>query len=179
MHFLSRSTGLFQSTSGAREEYRSAGRRRLPMTLETLETRNLMSVPGVSLSYGNLSILAPSGSSGNVAKVWIDSSTHNVDVSFNGQSESFTASSVSNITYEGGSGGGDTFTNDTSLVSLDYGFGSHNNFTGGTSYNYVYFYGTGNTYNAQKGSFTDVFEIGGSDTINNPTGAGMQIYVYA
>src|ERR1700730_19094595 len=69
MRFLSRSTGLFQSTSGAREEYRSAGRRRLPMTLETLETRNLMSVPGVSLSYGNLLIQAPTGSSGNVAKV--------------------------------------------------------------------------------------------------------------
>ena len=137
-----------------------------------------MSVPGISLSYGNLAIQAPKAS-GNVAKVWIDSSTHNVDVSFNGQSESFTASSVSNITYKGGSGGGDTFTNSTSLMSYEYGFGSHNNFTGGSNFNYVYFYGTGNTYNAQKGSFTDMFEIGGSDTINNPTKAGMQIYVYA
>jgi hypothetical protein len=179
MHFLSRVSGLVQEVSRPRQGHRSLVRRGSPIALEMLETRNLMSVPGVSLSYGNLSIIAPSGSSGNVAKVWIDSSTHNVDVSFNGKSESFTASSVSNITYEGGRGGGDTFTNDTSLVSLDYGFGSHNNFTGGTSYNYVYFYGTGNTYNAQKGSFTDVFEIGGSDTINNPTGAGMQIYVYA
>ena len=151
MRFLSRSSGLVQSTSRAQEEHRSARRRRSPMALETLETRSLMSVPGVSLSYGNLLIQAPS-SSGNAAKVWIDPATRNVNVSVNGQSESFSASQVSNITYMGGSGGGDTFENDTNLVSLDYGFGAGNNFIGGTSYNFVYFYGAGNTYSAPDGS---------------------------
>jgi hypothetical protein len=178
MRFLSRVTGLVQEVSRPRQMHRSSVRRGSPIALEMLETRNLMSVPGVSLSYGNLAIVAPSGSSGNVAKVWIDSSTHNVDVSFNGKSESFSASSVLNVTYKGGSGGGDTFTNDTSRVSLEYGFGSHNNFTGGSSFNYDYFYGTDNTYNAQQGSFTDVFEIGSPDTLKNPTGADMQIYTY-
>jgi hypothetical protein len=178
MRFVSRSRGLFQSTSGAREEYRSAGRRRLPMTLETLETRNLMSVPGVSLSYGNLLIQAPTGSSGNVAKVSIDSATSNVNVSFNGQSESFSAGQVANITYYGGSGGGDTFENDTNLVSLDYGFGAGNNFSGSTSYNFVYFFGSGNTYSAQDGSVSDVFEIGGGDAINSSPAANVATYVY-
>ena len=121
---------------------------------------------------------APAGSSHNVAKVWIDSSTHNVAVSFNGKFEEFSPSLVCSVTYMGGTGGGDTFKNNTSRISLEYGFGSGNNFTGGTSANYVYFYGGGNTYNAQAGSFTDVFEVGGTDTINNPSKATIQLYKY-
>jgi hypothetical protein len=179
MRFLSRSSGFVQSTSRAQEQHRSARRRRRsPMALETLETRNLMSVPGVSLSYGNLFIQAPTGSSGNVAKVSIDPTTQNVNVSFNGQTESFSASQVYNITYYGGSGGGDTFENHTNLVSLDYGFGAGNNFSGSTSYNFVYFFGGGNTYSAPDGSFSDVLEIGGGDTINSSPAAEVATYVY-
>ena len=178
MRFLSRIKGSVQETSRVGREPRSASRRRSAIALETLETRSLMSVPGVSLAFGNLSIQAPAGSHGNVATVSIDSSNHDVKVSFNGQSEEFSPKLVCSITYMGGSGGKDTFTNNTSLVELAYGFGSGNNFTGGTSFNYVYFFGGGNTYNAQNGSFTDVFEIGGSDTINNHEHAGIAAYVY-
>jgi hypothetical protein len=178
MRFLSQIRDSFQEGSSARQQHRRVGRRGPAITLETLEDRNMMSVAGVALSYGNLSIQAPAGSSHNVAKVWIDPSTHNVAVSFNGQSEEFSKSLVYNTTYMGGTGGKDTFTNDTNLCSLEYGFGSGNNFTGGTGFNYVYFYGGGNTYNTQAGSFSDVFEVGGSDTINNPSNAGMQIYKY-
>ena len=178
MHFLSRIRGSVQGTSRVGRKHRSASPRRPAISLETLETRNLMSVLGVSLSYGNLLIQAPAASHGNVATVSIDSSNHDVKVSFNGRSEEFSPSLVCNITYMGGRGGKDTFTNDTSLVSLEYGFGSGNNFTGGTSYNYVYFYGGKNTYNAQAESFTDVFEIGGSDTINNPKRAHVSVDVF-
>jgi hypothetical protein len=179
MRFLSRKSGLVRSTSRAQEEHRSARRsRRSPIALETLETRGLMSVPGVSLSYGNLLIQAPTGSSGNVAKVSIDPATQNVNVSFNGQTESFSAGQVANITYYGGSGGGDKFENDTNLVSLDYGFGAGNNFSGSTSYNFVYFFGAGNTYSAPDGSFSDVLEIGGGDTVNASPAADVAIYVY-
>jgi hypothetical protein len=178
MRFLSRSSGLVQSTFRAQEAHRFARRRRSPLALETLETRSLMSIAGVSLSYSNLLIQAPSGSSGNAAKVWIDPATSNVNVSFNGQSESFSASQVSNITYMGGSGGGDTFENDTNLVSLDYGFGAGNNFIGGTSYNFVYFYGAGNTYSAPDGSTSDVSEIYGSDTVNSSSAASVTTFVY-
>jgi hypothetical protein len=166
MRFLRRSRGLVQVVRGVRRVQRFAGRRRSPMALETLETRSLMSVPGVSVEFGNLAIVAPAGSHGNVAAVSIDPSNHDVMVSFNGQSEEFSPSKVASVTYMGGTGGGDTFTNNTSLVSLDFGFGQNNNFTGGTSDNYVFFFGGNNTYNEPAGSFNEVFEIGGSDTIN-------------
>ena len=166
MRILRRSMGLAQVISGARRVHRFANRRRSPITLETLETRSLPSIPGVSLAFGNLAITAPLGSHGNVAAVSIDPSNHNVMVSFNGQSEEFSSSKVFSVTYVGGTGGGDTFTNNTSLESVDIGFGQQNNFTGGTGSNYVFFFGGNNTYNEQPGSFNDVFEFGGPDTIN-------------
>jgi hypothetical protein len=167
MRFLRRSRGLVQVVSGTRPVHRSANRRRSPMALETLETRSLMSVPGVSLAFGNLTITAPTGSHGSVATVSIDPSNHDVMVSFNGQSEEFSPSRVFSVSYVGGTGGGDTFANNTSLTSVDFGFGQQNNFTGGTGYNYVFFFGSNNTYDEQHGSINDVFEIGGPDTINN------------
>ena len=105
MRFLRQSRGLVQVVSGARRVHRSANRRRSPMALETLETRSLMSVPGVSLAFGNLTIAAPVGSHGNVATVSIDPSNQDVMVSFNGQSEEFSASKVFSVTYVGGTGG--------------------------------------------------------------------------
>jgi hypothetical protein len=140
-----------------------------------LETRALLSIPGVTLQFGNLAITATKAS-GNVAQVSIDSVTHNVKVTLNGNSEEFSASKVYNVTYKGGSGGGDTFQDNTSLVSLEYGYGGNNNFTGGTSYNYVYFFGNNNSFTGPAGSVSDVFENGGhGDTMH---GSGT-IYVYA
>ena len=178
MGVLRRLQSLGFGDSHVNRDYRSAGNRRASVALESLETRGLMSVPGVSLSYGNLLIQAPSGSSGNVANISIDPANHNVQVSFNGKSEEFCRSSVSNITYMGGSGGHDTFTNNTNLVSLVLAFGSHDTVTGGTGYNYVYFYGGGNTFNAQSGCVSDVSEIGGSDTINSAPHATVNVFVY-
>jgi hypothetical protein len=166
MRFLRRSRGLAQVAFSARQVHRAANRRRSPMALETLETRSLMSVPGVSLAFGNLTITSPMGSHGNVATVSIDPSNRDVMVSFNGQSEEFSPNKVFSVTYVGGTGGGDTFTNNTSLLSVDFGFGQQNNFTGGTGDNFVFFFGSNNTYNEEPGSFNEVFEIGGSDTIN-------------
>ena len=59
------------------------------------------------------------------------------------------------------------------------GLDSGNDFTGGTSYNYVFFMsGGGNTYTATAaGSVSDVFEFGGSDTIT-PTNGLVQTYSY-
>lgn len=178
MRFFHRVAGSGSEGSRDRHQRRSNGGRRSGIGCETLEGRALLSnIPGVSLMYGNLSITAPK-SSGNVAEVSIDPSTHNVKVSLNGQSEEFSASQVYNITYVGGSGGGDTFTNDTNLVELAYGYGGHNDFTGGTSYNFVYLYGNDNTYDAQAGSlFSDVFEDGGTgDTVSDPPGSPVQTF---
>jgi hypothetical protein len=172
---LTRAIGSWSGGRQAEQRPGSACHRRSHIQLEALETRNLLSIAGVTLQFGNLAIKAPN-SSGNVAKVWIDSATHNVAVSLNGQTEEFAAASVANITYTGGAKGGDTFTNSTSLLSLDYGYGGSNKFTGGTSYNFVYFFGNNNKFSA-VGGFSDVWKgYGSGDTITDPPGATVVVY---
>ena len=155
---------------------RAASRSLRPrIELEALEGRDLLSIAGITLQYGNLAITAPK-SSGNVAQVWIDPSTHNLAVSLNGQSEQFAASSVANITYKGGASGGDTFVNNTGLTTLAWGYGGQNQFTGGTGYNYVYFFGNNNTFTAQ-GGVSDVWENKGTgDVIVNPNHYSVTVY---
>ena len=131
MRFLSR---VITSRAGDSRSHRataSTDRRRARIGVESLETRNLLSIAGVTLQYGNLAITG-THSSGNVAKVWMDSATHNVAVSLNGQSEEFDASKVGNVTYTSGRSGGDTFVNSTKLTSLVFAHGSGNHVTGGT-----------------------------------------------
>jgi hypothetical protein len=96
------------------------------VALETLETRGLMSVARVNLTYGTLAIAPPSSSSGNVAKVAIDPKNHDVQVSLNGHSEEFAPSLISDITNMGGRGGGDALTNNASPIPLDNGCGASN-----------------------------------------------------
>ena len=145
------------------------------VALEPLELRDAPSIAGVTLQYGNLAIKAPNPS-GNVAEVQIDPLSGNVEVTLNGASEEFAAASVMSITYKGGSGGGDTFTNDTGLTSLDYGHGGGNTFTGGSGYDFVYFFGDDNTFVATAG-MADVFEDHGQgDAIVNPNGALVVVY---
>ena len=143
--------------------------------LETLETRSLLSIAGVTLQYGNLAITGTQ-SSGNVAQVWVDSATHNVAVSFNGQTQEFAASQVSNITYKSGSGGGDTFVNRTSMTSLVYAYGNGNHVTGGTGYNNTYFFGNNETYTATGGYSNVWIDYGTGDTIINPNNATVVVY---
>jgi hypothetical protein len=183
MRFLSRIMGSVPAASRARQERRSSGRRRSPIAVETLEGRALMSgIAGVSVAYGALTIHAPVLSHGNTAQVSIDPSNQFVQVTFDNQTEEFNPSvtPIYNVVYIGGELGGDTFADDTSLASREYGYGAGNNFTGGTSLNYVYFLsGGGNTYNTQgAGSCSDVFEYGGSDTIKNSSGGVVQVYSY-
>ena len=163
MRSLSQVLGSLASDSQVHRITPAHRRHHARMALETLEGRNLLSIAGVTLQFGNLAITAPKAS-GNVAEVRIDPKTHNVEVSLNGQSEEFAASKVFSVTYKGGVDGGDTFVNDTSLTTLDYGYGGDNNFTGGTGYNYVYFDGNDNTYTADAG-VSDVWkDYGSGDT---------------
>ncbi len=188
MSFLSRIMGLVSEGPRTRQVRPAAGRRRSPIDLETLEGRALLSgISGVSVTaYGTLVIEPARNSSGNTATVSIDPSNHFVKVALNGKSEEFNPAStpIYNVYYVGGQLGHDTFADNTSLESRIVGYGTGNNFTGGTTLNYVYFdpYGGvagGNTYTAQgAGSCSDVFEIGGTDTINNPNGATIQVYYY-
>jgi hypothetical protein len=176
MQFLSRMIGYFSSDSRAQGGTSSSGRRRSRIALETLENRDLLSIPGVTLQYGNLAITATK-SSGNTAKVWIDSTNHNVAVSLNGQSEEFTASQVTSITYKSGANGRDTFVNNTGLTNQDYGYGGGNSFTGGTGYNYIYMFGNNNTLNVQGGVNVAWEGHGSGDVFNNPHHSSLTIYL--
>jgi hypothetical protein len=175
MQFLRQVIGSLSSDPRAHRVTASTGRRRSRIELETLESRNLQSIPGVSLIYGNLAIKATK-SSGNVAHVWIDSATHNVKVSLNGRTEMFAASKVANITYKGGANGGDTFDNDTNRTTLAWGYGGRNRYTGGTRFNYSYYFGNNNTYTAQGGVSTVWRNYGAGVAIVNPLHASVTVY---
>ena len=158
MSFLSRIMGLASEGPRTRRVRPAAGRRRSPIGLEMLEGRALLSgITGVSVTaYGTLTIQPPTKSGGNTAVVSIDPSNKFVKVALNGQSEEFNPAltSIYNVYYVGGTLGHDTFADNTSLISREVGYGTGNNFTGGTNLNYVYFdpYGGvagGNTYTAQ------------------------------
>jgi hypothetical protein len=183
MSFLSQIMGLIPASSRARQQRRSRDRRCSPIALEALEGRALLSITGVSVTNGNLYILASKGSSNNSAEVQIDPKTHLVEVTLNGQSEEFPSSTpIYSVSYVGGSGGGDTFIDDTSLESREYGYGTGNSFTGGTDFNYVWFLnGGGNTFTSTGAtSVSDVWEFGGvgSDKIDNDGGTVL-LYDYA
>lgn len=176
MRFPSRILGVISDASPAQQDRHSARQCRSPIGLERLESRDLMTaLAGVSVSNYTLFINAPKAS-GNVAVISIDPSNHNVQLTLNGQSEEFSPTKVYHVTYIGGRSGGDTVTDNTSLALVACGYGQNNNFTGGTSYNYVWFYGDYNTFTGQAGSVSDVFENGyAHDTINS-NGGIVQIY---
>jgi hypothetical protein len=175
MRFWTRITGSFAEGFQDSQKPHSSSRRRLPMSLETLETRALLSnIPGVSLQYGNIAIHATQAS-GNVAVVSIDPANHNVKVSLNGQSQEFNRSQVYNITYTGSKSGHDSFTNNTNLVSLDFGYGGNNHITGGSSFNFVFFWGNTNTFTEPARSISDVFENGGKNDVIEDNGT---VFVY-
>ena len=114
MRFCRRIMGLVSEGSRIRPQRRSGSRARSPIELQRLEGRDLLSIAGVSLKYGVLAIQAPKAN-GNSAVVQMAGS--NVQVTLNGASETFSPSLVASITYMGGSGGGDTFTDNTSIAS--------------------------------------------------------------
>jgi hypothetical protein len=97
-------------------------------------------------------------------------------VSLNGQSEKFTASLVSNITYKSGANGGDTFVNNTGLTTVAYGYGGNNNFTGGSGSNFIYDFGNNNQYTAGDGTNVVWEGYGSGDTFHTDTGDSLTIY---
>ncbi len=149
MSFMSKFSAVALVSSRARAEGPSPRRRRAPLRLEALEARDLKTVAGVSLVYGMVSIEGPnsSGNSAHVSRVG-----DSVRVSLNGQEVDFNSSEVSSVSYTGGANGGDTFENDTNLYSQAYGFGGHNNFSGGSYFNTVYLHGDDNKYDARGGT---------------------------
>jgi hypothetical protein len=175
MQVLRRVIGAFSEDSEARRRKPACDRCRSRITLEILEQRDLLSIAGVTLQYGNLAITGTK-SSGNVSQMWIDPSNQNVAVSLNGQSEEFAATTVTSVTYKSGANGGDTFANNTGLANQDYGYGGNNNFTGSTGYNFIYLFGNNNTYTVKGGINVAWTARGLGDVFNNTVGASLAVY---
>ena len=100
--------------------------------VESLEGRDLKSdIPGVSNQAGVLVITATQAAH-NTAIVSNDQNG-NVQVTLNGNSEMFPAGTLWTISYTGGQGGGDKFTNNTSLSEVAVMNGGGNQVVSGNS----------------------------------------------
>jgi hypothetical protein len=155
-------------------QHRARRQVRRQSCLETLESRRLLTgLSGVTLAQGELIIHGPL-QSGNTATVSIDSTNNDVKLTLNGSAEEFAPGLVTWISYTGGSGGGDSFTNDTSLHSWDFGYGGGNTFTGGTGLDIFNLYGNDNVVDNQ-GAPEIVLTNGGSDTIAPDSGGLLVI----
>jgi hypothetical protein len=135
--------------------------------MEALETRNLLTVaapiPGVSLTNGVLSIQGTQFS-GNHASVSMVQG--NVEVTLNGQTEDF-ATRVVLISYNSGAGGNDTFSNNTAIRGIEFGWGDSNTFTGGSNMDVMLFFGNNETAHSNGGREI-VFTHGGTGDTNDP-----------
>jgi hypothetical protein len=143
MMFMNRLFGSVSKAARPRPEDRSPRRRRAQQfSLESLEERDLKSttpIPGVSLSYGGLSINATQGG-GNVATV--ESSGGNTIVTLNGQTVVYDDSDgpIWTVNYSAdqhAQGGHDTFINNTNLTSTVAMYGGYNFVQGGTNWDSI------------------------------------------
>ena len=116
MQVLRRAIGSFFADSEARRRKPVSGRCRPRIALEILEHRELLSIAGVTLQYGNLAITGTK-STGMWPRSGSIPANQNVAVSLNGQTEEFAAKTVTSITYKSGASGGDTFANITGLTN--------------------------------------------------------------
>jgi hypothetical protein len=163
MRFSSLFSHSVSNAVRALEGGRSSCRRRPQVSLEVLEARELKT-GGVTLANGMLTITATKNS-GNVAQVAIDKAHNNaVAVTLNGTTTEFAASQVQALTYLGGAGGGDTFSNNTAIIGFENGWGGGNTFNGGSVEDIMSVCGNGNTIHAGTG-FQVVYTNGGHDTI--------------
>jgi hypothetical protein len=162
--FLSRTFDIVGLKQVGREH--KARPRRLEPCVEGLESKKLLTGgSGVSLANGMLSIVAPM-QSGNTASVSIDNANGNVQVILNDTTQEFAASQVNAIYYNGGLGGHDTFVNATSIMSIDFGWGGNNNFSGGTGADYMFVWGDGNSVHDAGGGAV-AFTHRGHDTVDD------------
>ena len=159
MQFFSRVFGAASKTSRVRRADRSPRSRCSQIGVESLEGRDLMSdIPGVSNQGGVLVITATQAAHNTV--IVSNDQNGNVLVTLNGNSEMFPAGTVWTISYTGGQGGGDTFTNNTNLSEVAVMYGGGNQVVGGTSWNLVDLWGNNNSFDSPGGA-SDVFTYNG------------------
>ena len=134
-----------------------------------------MSIPGVTFQFGNIQIVAQQPNN-NAVDVRINPLTGNVKVGVNGLSEEFPVAQVLNVTYQGGSGGGDTFVCAVAVPFVCYAFGGYNYVAGGGAFNFIYLYGNYNVYSAAGGGNTVFLNGGQNSRVANPAGSQLVVY---
>ena len=175
MQFFSRVFGAASKTSRVRRADRSPRSRCSQIGVESLEGRDLKSaIPGVVNQGGVLEITAPQAAH-NTAIVSTDQNG-NVQVTLNGNSEVFPAGTLWTISYTGGAGGGDTFTNNTGLSEVTVMYGGGNQVVGGTGFNLAYLWGNNNSFDSAGGA-SEVFTYGSNDNINTQD-APVALFAY-
>ncbi len=168
-----------------------AAHRRLSATVESLESRNLMSGGTVVLTPGVITI-TPFSTGANTAIVsyQIVGGARAVDVNLNGTNYAFSPSSVGFIYYMGGAASGaQTFENETPLHSVAWGgsgpnlfesssgpdefFGGSgtNTFDAGTGVDELFGGGGVNVFNENAAGSGLILEVGTNNTINVPAGS--------
>jgi len=158
---------------------RKARSRRLQPSVDGLESRNLMSVPGVSLSAGVLTIVPDATVTNNTAVVsyLTVSGVNYLDVNLNNHhtNTEFQLRQVGSVSFQGsGFSVNESFQNTTGVSTNAHGGSGTNHFIGGLGHD-VFYGGTGvNILDAGTGY--DVLVGGaGSNTYNALTGSGLII----
>ena len=169
MQFFSRVFGAASKTSRVRRADRSPRSRCSQIGVESLEGRDLKSdIPGVSNQAGVLVITATQAAN-NTAIVSNDQNGK-VEVTLNGNREVFPAGTLWTISYTGGKGGRDKFTNNTRLSEVAVMKGGSNHVVSGNSWNLVELWGDHNSFNAQGGVSNVYCYNGPNNNINTSNG---------
>jgi Ca2+-binding RTX toxin-like protein len=186
--FLSRTFGIVGAKQLGRNQ--KARPRRLQPGVDGLERREVLT-GGSVVQMGALVMVTPDASAASNTAI-VSNQTVNgspmIDVQLNGVNNYFAPGSLIQVTYFGnGTGGNQTFENDTSVYTIALGGSGTNTFKGG-SLGDTFVGGSGtNTFDAGTGfddmiggSGTNVFNenasgsgvinlIGGTNTMNKPT----------
>lgn len=136
----------------------------------TLTVTPVLTNTGVSFGAGVIRIDG-TRDSGDNTEIHIDPTTGNVQVTLNGFTIQYVASSVTMIQYIGSPGGYDTFTNRTGVMSYVAASGNYNSFTSGPGVSVWQLYGIGNSI-ADDGGTNYVYRHGHAVT---ETGTGVFI----
>jgi hypothetical protein len=126
------------------------------------------------VTQGGVVVMTALQTANNTATVSIDKNG-NVDFTLDGSTAVYSLSSVSGISFTGGSQGGDTFINYTGLNEVTVTYGS-SQVVGGTGLNIAYFWGNNNSSDSLGGA-SEVFTYGSNNNINTQD-APVALYAY-
>jgi hypothetical protein len=122
-------------------------------------------------------LITPAQTANSTASVTFDQNKKNVVVTVDGQSEKFAAGSICTISYKSGSGGRNSFTNETDIPDLVWMKGNNDRVLGGGRWSVVYLCGDDSSYDSQ-GRPSDVLTYGKNDQVTRYPGVAVYQYSF-